>query len=166
MILIALGSNLSGSFDSPMEVLRSAMERLDALGVRILAASSFWATAPVPVSDQPWYQNAVISVETPLSSLELLKLMGSIERAFGRVRSVRDAPRVLDLDLISYGDEIRKEEDFTLPHPRMHERAFVLYPLYEVAPAWRHPVLKRSVKELMAELPDGQMFQILKGEAA
>lgn len=153
MILIALGANLPSSFGEPEQTLKRAVADIQARGVRVIKQSSIWKTAPVPVSDQPWYRNAVIRVETNLQALELLQLLHSIEESFGRIRTVKNAPRVLDLDLIAYNSEIIDEDGVYIPHPRMHNRSFVLRPLQEVAPSWKHPVLKRSIDDLIQALP-------------
>lgn len=161
MILIGLGSNLAGEpYGSPREVCVAAMAALEARGLRILSRSSWFRTAPVPASDQPWFVNGVASVATPLDPGELLALLHEVEADFGRVRRVRNEARVLDLDLLAHGDVVADgREGPLLPHPRLHERAFVLLPLAEVAPDWRHPRSGRSVAELIRDLPDGQQVQ-------
>lgn len=153
MILIALGANLPSRFGEPEQTLKRAVSAIQARGIRVVKQSSIWKTAPVPVSDQPWYRNAVIRVEANLSALVLLEVLHEIEADFGRVRSEKNAPRLLDLDLIAYNTDIIKEEGVFVPHSRMHNRAFVLKPLQEVAPQWVHPVLKRSVADLIKGLP-------------
>ncbi len=153
MILIALGANLPSRFGEPEQTLKRAVSAIQARGIRVVKQSSIWKTAPVPVSDQPWYRNAVIRVEANLSALALLEVLHEIEADFGRVRSEKNAPRLLDLDLIAYNTDIIKEEGVFVPHSRMHNRAFVLKPLQEVAPQWVHPVLKRSVADLIKGLP-------------
>lgn len=153
MILIALGANLPSRFGEPEQTLKRAVSAIQARGIRVVKQSSIWKTAPVPVSDQPWYRNAVIRVETNLSALALLEVLHEIEADFGRIRSEKNAPRLLDLDLIAYNTDIIKEEGVFVPHSRMHNRAFVLKPLQEIAPQWIHPVLKRSVADLIKGLP-------------
>ncbi len=155
MIFIALGANLPSIYGSPEETLHKSIEAIEARGIKILLRSSVWLSAPVPVSDQPWYRNAVIAVSTVLSPLSLMQELHSIESDFGRVRGMRNAARVLDLDLIAYGDDI-VDEGVNIPHPRAHERAFVLRPLYEISPNWVHPVLKLGVGDLILSLPEGQ----------
>ena len=159
MILIALGANLPGPHGQPHETLAAAVAEMRARGLAVVAESSVWLTAPVPVSDQPWYHNAVVAVETDLSPYALLELLQDIENEFGRVRSVRNAPRILDLDLVAYGDRILDRPELIVPHPRMHQRAFVLLPLSEVAPGWRHPVSGAVLDDMIAQIPAGQHAQ-------
>lgn len=154
MILIALGANLAGSYGSPEETLKMAMVTLENAGVQILAKSSIWITKPVPASDQPLYRNAVVIVHTKRSAGDLLNLLHTIEADFGRIRMERNEARVLDLDLIAYNEEIVHSADIFIPHPRMHERGFVLVPLCEINAQWRHPVLQKTADELLALLPD------------
>ncbi len=166
MILIALGSNLPGEYSSSDEALEEAKRALSARGVVVERCSGTWLTAPVPASDHPWYRNAVASVRTDLTPPALLVVLQEIERDFGREKSERNSPRVLDLDIIAYNNEIYESENLTLPHLRMHERAFVLYPLQEIVPGWIHPVSSCSVDELIGKLPEDQLVIALKEEAA
>lgn len=159
MILIALGANLPSRFGDPEATLRKAVSEIQARGVRIVKRSSIWKTAPVPVSDQPWYRNAVIRVETNLQAMALLEMLHEIEEDFGRVRSERNAPRCLDLDLLAYNHEIINEDGVFVPHPRMHNRAFVLMPLQEVAARWSHPLLQRSVADLIKDLSKSEQIE-------
>ena len=133
--------------------------------MKVLRRSRWYESAPVPLSDQPWYVNGVAEVETELGPERLLALLHEVEAAFGRVRREANAPRTLDLDLIAYGALVRGEEGPppVLPHPRMAGRAFVLLPLTEILPGWRHPVLGRSAAELAAALPKGQAIRPLQG---
>ncbi|MGH7034204.1 MAG: 2-amino-4-hydroxy-6-hydroxymethyldihydropteridine diphosphokinase, partial [Stellaceae bacterium] len=130
---------------------------LKASGARIVARSRWFRTAPVPPSDQAWFVNAVAHVETALEPMELLALLQKIERTFGRRRAVRNEARPLDLDLLEYDGRILDTPGLVLPHPRLHLRAFVLLPLQDVAPGWRHPVLGETVSELIAKLPADQV---------
>ena len=128
---IGLGSNL----DDPQAQVRAAIDALGRLeATRLLAVSSLYRTAPVGLLEQPEFVNAVAKLETGLPPRELLAGLLAIEQGHFRVRSVRNAPRTLDLDLLLYGDVAIREASLTVPHPRMHERAFVLAPLAEIAP--------------------------------
>ena len=122
--------------------------------------SRWYESAPVPASDQPWFVNGVAAVETELSAADLLALLHRMEADFGRERRVRDEARVLDLDLLAYGDRVSAPgETPVLPHPRMAERAFVLLPLADLAPGWRHPVSGLSAAEMAGQLPPDQVAQ-------
>ncbi|MDQ0394061.1 dihydropteroate synthase [Labrys monachus] len=151
MIFIALGANLPSSEGAPRETLRRAVSALAARGVKIRARSRLYLTEPVPRSRQPWYTNQIIAVETALAPEDLLRLLLDVEKQFGRERSERNASRTLDLDLVAYGQEEIATPELTLPHPRMAERAFVLAPLADIAPDWRHPATGRTVRAMLAE---------------
>ncbi|WP_421780116.1 2-amino-4-hydroxy-6-hydroxymethyldihydropteridine diphosphokinase [Kiloniella litopenaei] len=119
--------------------------------------SRWLKTAPVPISDAPWYVNAVAQIKTALPPNELLELLHRIEDEFGRVRPFVNAPRILDLDLIAYDDFISTPGDhLVVPHPRMHERAFVLLPLLDIDEDWLHPVIGKTAKELSKTIPVDQ----------
>lgn len=153
MILIALGANLPSPAGEPQQTLEAALKRLEASGVHIIARSGWYRTAPVPVSDQPWFVNGVVRVETGLEPAALLALLRQVELEFGRERTLRNAARTLDLDIVDYDGRIENTPELTLPHPRMQDRAFVLLPLAEVAPGWRHPTLAKTVESLILALP-------------
>lgn len=128
---VALGSNLG----NPVVTIDAAIEALAALRGSILKAmSSLYRTAPVGLKRQPDFINAVVALDTRLAAKELLDELFAVEIQFGRRRSVKNAPRTLDLDLLLFGDSVQSDPELTLPHPRMHERAFVLVPLAEIAP--------------------------------
>jgi 2-amino-4-hydroxy-6-hydroxymethyldihydropteridine diphosphokinase len=128
---VGLGSNLA----TPRDQLESALAALAALpDTRVLRVSSFYRTAPVGYAGQPDFINAVAAIETGLAPRALLEALLDIERRHGRVRTIPNGPRTLDLDLLLHGDQRIDEPGLTLPHPRMHERAFVMVPLAEIAP--------------------------------
>ncbi|MCB1532498.1 MAG: 2-amino-4-hydroxy-6-hydroxymethyldihydropteridine diphosphokinase [Alphaproteobacteria bacterium] len=170
MILIALGANLPSQFGPPEETIQAAYTALARRGIAVRARSSVWLSAPVPVSNQPWYRNAVAQVETALDIPALLDVLKEIEAEFGRESRERNAARPLDLDIIAYNDDVLESADISVPHPRAHERAFVLLPLQEVCAGWIHPVLAHSVEDLIAALPPGQDIRkqgcVVEGEAA
>ncbi|MCB9983179.1 MAG: 2-amino-4-hydroxy-6-hydroxymethyldihydropteridine diphosphokinase [Rhodospirillales bacterium] len=166
MILLGLGANLPSRYGTPEKTLRAALAGLERKGVRVVKASSIWLSAPVPVSDQPWYRNAVVAVKTDLSPEALMGVLQGIENDFGRVRGERNAPRLLDLDVLIYDDLVITDETCQVPHPRMDQRAFVLKPLEEIAPDWIHPVLGLSVADLIATMPEGQEIEVSEKLAA
>ena len=146
---IALGSNL-GDRDG---TVRSAIAALRQLG-SVEAASSFYETAPVGMIDQPDFLNAVVALRTTLPPQELMTALLHVEQQHGRDRSasVPKGPRTLDLDLLSYGDVVMETPTLTLPHPSLAERRFVLVPLAEIAPQWRHPISGKTAADLLAEI--------------
>jgi 2-amino-4-hydroxy-6-hydroxymethyldihydropteridine diphosphokinase len=162
VILVAIGANLPGPDGAPaIETCRRAAAALDAVpGLRLRALSRWFATAPVPPTPGvPDYVNgvALLSLRDPLAGpppepAAVLTALQSIEARFGRVRPYPNAPRTLDLDLLDLDGLMRATPDPVLPHPRMQHRAFVLAPLCDLAPAWRHPVLHQSAAALLAAL--------------
>jgi len=171
MILLGLGSNLpTESHKTSIEVLTESLKALSTRRIEVERLSSWYRSAPVPISDQPWFVNAVASLSTALPPRALLAALHDVEAQFGRVRSVRNANRTLDLDLLAYEDAVIDDPGgLVLPHPRLAERAFVLLPLAEIAPDWRHPVSGRTAAEMLADLPAGQAVEKLnqaKGNTA
>ncbi len=150
---IALGSNLASAFGGPAENLREALRRMAALG-EVMAVSSFHTTEPVGYVDQPMFVNAAALLRTELAPLALLRALMGIESAMGRVRVVAKGPRVIDLDVLLYEDVVMQTAELVLPHPAMQERAFVLGPLAEIAPGMVHPVVGRSVAEMLRQMQE------------
>ena len=146
--VIALGSNLAGDYASSKALLEAALARFPDAGLRVLKRSRWWRSAAWPDPTQPDYLNGVALVETSLGPRVLLARLLALETGFGRVRAVANAARTLDLDLIADGRRVMAEPGLTLPHPRAHERRFVMGPLAEMAPAWRHPSLDRTAADL------------------
>jgi 2-amino-4-hydroxy-6-hydroxymethyldihydropteridine diphosphokinase len=162
LIVIAIGSNLpSPEFGPPRATCEAALAALSRRGLHIVRRSRWFESAPVPPSDQPWFVNGVAVVQTSLPPGDLLALLHETERRFGRERRDANAARILDLDLIAYGDLVRTDAPPLLPHPRLRERAFVLLPLAEVAPDWRHPADGRTLSAMIAALPAGQSIRPL-----
>ena len=153
---VALGSNLK----QPEVQIRNALEALAMMpDTRLARASSFYRSAPVGYRDQPDFVNAVAQIETALPPRKLLDELLAIERRFGRVRDFPNAPRTLDLDIVLYGDRKIEETGLTIPHPRMHERAFVLVPLAEIAPDAAVPGRGRAA-DLVAEIDGSGLTKI------
>ncbi len=161
-VFIALGANLEHpTYGAPRRVLEAALEELGRREVVVRRVSPWYRTAPVPASDQPWYVNAVAEVETAMAADALLGRLHEIEDVFGRVRTVPNAARLIDLDLLDFKGEISTGGPgrAILPHPRMEDRAFVLRPLADLAPGWRHPRTGVSIRTLLAALPADQPIE-------
>jgi 2-amino-4-hydroxy-6-hydroxymethyldihydropteridine diphosphokinase len=155
--LIGLGANLDHPvFGKPEFTLKAAIDELGRI-FKIERQSSFYQSAPVPLSDQPWFINAVIVFSTSNSLDESLKLLHIIEKKFGRVRSLKWEARVLDLDLLAFDDfvTVNREQGkgVVVPHPMIAERKFVLEPISEIAPNWRHPLLELTADQMLSALP-------------
>lgn len=165
MILIGMGSNLTTeTFKTSQEVLEAALNMLANKDISVEKVSSWYLSAPVPISDQPWFVNGSACLRTSLPPAGLLARLHDVEACFGRVRTVRNASRTLDLDLLAYGDEVTEVPGgLLLPHPRIAERAFVLLPLAELAPDWHHPVNGLTAAEMLAALPPGQQVERIDG---
>lgn len=156
LVLVGIGASLTGSDGTaPIETCRRAAVALDHLpGLRLRALSRWWESDPIPpLAGAPPFINSVARLEGWADPAALLASLHAIEDLAGRLRPFPNAPRTLDLDLIAMGGVARDAPAPVLPHPRMHDRAFVLYPLAEVAPDWRHPRLGLSVGEMIASLP-------------
>lgn len=148
LVVVALGSNMAGEFTSSEALLEAALARFPEAGLPVRARSAWWRSAAWPDPNGPEYRNGVALVEANGPPQAVLEALFSIEQAFDRKRDGRNAPRTLDLDLIAYGRQVIDAPGLQLPHPRAHERLFVMGPLAEVAPGWVHPVLGRTAAEL------------------
>jgi len=157
LIYIGIGSNLNGkNNETPLQNCKKALVELKK-EVNICKISSWYKSEPIPVSNQPWFINGVVEISTNKSSLDLLEFILSIEKVFGRVREKKNEARILDLDIIDYKKKILYiKNKLIIPHPRMHERSFVLQPLSELNPKWMHPIKKKGIKELIRNLNDKQ----------
>lgn len=177
LIIVALGANVSSACGKPQKTLDIALKLINQKDFDVKSVSSWWRTPAYPAESGSDFINAVATVKCSITPSVILENLHSIEAELGRVRRKRWEPRSCDLDLIAYGDQIAPDPDevrrlmalglaaidepppdqLVLPHPRMHERGFVLAPMAEVAPDWRHPILGRTTVELLAELPAEQL---------
>lgn len=159
-ILLGLGSNLAGPWGEPRAILSHALREFTKSGLRILACSSFYSTAPVGLGQQSSYTNAVVMIEGSVAPAALLRFLKRLERRAGRRLGRHWGPRQLDIDILDFGGQRigqprgrQRPGQLLLPHPEMHRRAFVLVPLREIAPTWRHPRSGFPVTTLLARLP-------------
>ena len=160
MILIGIGSNLASAHGDSRATVAEALRRLDDAPLSLLRRSRSWRTQPVPASDQPWYINAVAEIATALDPARLLAHLHGIEAGFGRLAGARNAARPLDLDIVDYDGMVSPPGAAPiLPHPRMELRAFVLRPLAELAPEWRHPATGEELSALLGRLPADQLAE-------
>lgn len=153
---MALGSNLAGAFATSEALLEATLASFAQAGLPVLARSSWWRSAAWPDPNAQEYRNGVALVEANGGPQTVLEALFAIERRFGRERSAPNAPRTLDLDLIAHGREVIHAPGLILPHPRAHERLFVMGPLAEIAPDWRHPVLGETAAALAAQANVGR----------
>ncbi|MGB8621982.1 MAG: 2-amino-4-hydroxy-6-hydroxymethyldihydropteridine diphosphokinase [Paracoccaceae bacterium] len=180
LALVALGGNAISDRGGPAETLRAALRELDGESVRLVAQSPLYATPCFPPGAGPDFVNAAAVLETSLGAEALLTHLHGIERRFGRTRRVRWGQRTLDLDLLDFGGQVRPDaaghvhwrdlppakqkrqapDEIILPHPRLQDRAFVLVPLADVAPDWRHPVTGQTVRQMLAALPEAEKAAI------
>ena len=148
---LSLGSNVGDREGQ----LREAIRRLGSVGL-IRLVSSIYETEPVDFTAQSWFLNCVVVLETSFTAAHLMQQLLAIEKAMGRERTQKKGPRTIDLDILLFGNEVVNTANLTIPHPAMEKRRFVLQPLAEIAPETRHPVLNKSVRELLEDLPPGQ----------
>ena len=155
-IYIGLGANLPGPAGPPRATLDAALARLAAAGVTVVRRSRWYRSPAWPNPADPEFVNAVAELDTGFDPGALMRLLHDVEAALGRTRAAPNAPRAIDLDLLDYRGAVEGGPVPILPHPRLHQRAFVLLPLAELAPLWRHPVSRRAIKNLIADLPAGE----------
>ena len=152
LVYLSLGSNVG---DREAQ-LRDVQIRLGAAG-RITKVSSFYETEPMDFTEQPWFLNCAVELETDQTPQQLMATILRIEQEMGRRRVEKKGPRLIDIDILLFGDETISSPELAIPHPAMHQRSFVLEPLAEIAPVIVHPVLNKTVRELLDELPPGQV---------
>jgi 2-amino-4-hydroxy-6-hydroxymethyldihydropteridine diphosphokinase len=159
---LSLGSNVGDR----EQQLREAIARLETEG-RIVSVSSFYETEPVEFTDQGWFLNCAVALETAATPERLMTALLGIEQSMGRQRVQKKGPRTIDLDILLFGDAVTghtvvDSPELTIPHPAMQQRRFVLEPLAEIAPEVRHPVLAKTIRELLDKLPPGQLVRKLR----
>ena len=160
LVYLSLGSNVG---DREIQ-LRDSVRRLVANG-RVVAFSSFYETEPVEFTDQAWFLNCVVALETTETPEQLMMALLQIEQQMGRRRIQKKGPRTIDIDILLFDEAIVDSPALTIPHPAMRQRRFVLEPLAEIAPEVRHPVLDKTIRELLEALPAGQIVRRVIAQA-
>jgi 2-amino-4-hydroxy-6-hydroxymethyldihydropteridine diphosphokinase len=158
-VYLGLGSNVGDREAN----LRAAAEALSSAGISVLRASPIYETEPVDYLDQRWFLNQALEAETALFPMQLVARIGKIERAMGRVRGVPKGPRIIDIDILLYGNAMVNTPALTIPHASMAERRFVLAPLADLVPELRHPVLRKTIKELLDAAPQAAVRRLKTG---
>jgi 2-amino-4-hydroxy-6-hydroxymethyldihydropteridine diphosphokinase len=158
-VYLSLGSNVGDRERN----LRAAIAALAGVGVRVTKISSLYETEPVDLREQPWFLNCVLEGETKVPALELLPALHGIEKRMGSKKLVAKGPRLIDLDILLYGEETIDTPELQVPHPRMHLRKFVLVPLAEIAPNLKHPSWSGTAADLLAETVDSSVVQKFDG---
>lgn len=157
---LSLGANVGDCARN----IREAVTRLDLAG-RVVAVSSFYETEPVEFTEQAWFLNCAVTLETTKTPAQLMAVLLMIERGMGRQRRQKKGPREIDIDILLFGDTVVDSPELTIPHPAMQQRRFVLEPLAEIAAKARHPVLRKTVRELLDALPAGQAVRKIQARA-
>jgi 2-amino-4-hydroxy-6-hydroxymethyldihydropteridine diphosphokinase len=158
-VYLSLGSNVGDRASN----LQNAIAALGKAGLQVVRASSVYETEPVDYLDQPWFLNCAVEAETELASLDLLHALRGIEAQMGSKKLIAKGPRLIDIDILLYGDEVINTPELQVPHPRMHLRRFVLQPLAEIALVVQHPVSHLSIAELLARTPDKSAVRVVDG---
>ena len=161
IVYLSLGSNLGDRAAN----LRTAIAQLGSLG-KPVAVSSFYETEPMELAAQPWFLNCAVKLDTEKMPRQLIAGILALEQGMGRQRKQKKGPRIIDIDILLFGSSIIEIPSLTVPHPKLHERRFVLEPLAEIAPDARHPVFKHTMRELRDALPPGHTVKRLVGESS
>jgi 2-amino-4-hydroxy-6-hydroxymethyldihydropteridine diphosphokinase len=158
-VYLSLGTNVGDRGKN----LRDAIATLRDAGLPVMRVSSIYETEPVDYLDQPWFLNCAVEAETELGAVELLHVLRGIETQMGSKKPVAKGPRLIDMDVLLYGDEVIDTPELQIPHPRMHLRRFVLEPLAEIAPNLRHPIAGLSISEMLARTSDKSAVRVVAG---
>jgi len=152
VVYLGLGSNMGNKEDQ----IKAAISRLSQIG-KVIKVSSLYLTEPVGVTDQDWFLNCVIEIETDVEPKTLLTSLKAIERKLGRIKTMKNGPRCIDIDILFYGNEVVQTKNLIIPHPQIQNRLFVLQPMMDLNPCLMHPVLQKTIQELYEEQPWAEM---------
>ena len=158
-VYLSLGSNVGDRARN----LQDAIAALGKAGAQVVRASSVYETEPVDYLDQPWFLNCAVEAETELAALDLLRTLREIEVQMGSKKLIAKGPRLIDIDILLYGNQVIDRPELQVPHPRMHLRRFVLQPLAEIAPSVQHPVSQLSISDLLAHTSDKSVVSVAAG---
>ncbi len=161
VVYIGIGSNIGDRQENISKAISLIKEKS-----KIIKISSIYETEPVGYKDQDRFLNLALMIRTESSPEELFGFLQSIERKMGRVKRIKNGPRIIDLDILFYDDEIINEENLKIPHPRLHERMFVLKPLMDISPDFAHPVLKKKIREMVLELKKTEQVKLFREHSA
>jgi 2-amino-4-hydroxy-6-hydroxymethyldihydropteridine diphosphokinase len=156
-VIVGIGSNLGNKEENIRNSIKLIGEKC-----KILKTSSFYETEPVGCEEQGWFLNCAVEAETRLEPLELLEFLKSVEKRLGRAKTAKNGPRTIDLDILLYGNEIINEKNLIIPHPRLHQRLFVLEPLKEIAPELVHPAFGKNIREIHSALDSKKTVKLIK----
>ncbi len=159
MIFLGFGSNLANRYGGRRLIILRALEKLEAKGVRIVKSSPFYETSTSTMRHDPMFINMVAQVATEQSAGELLETCLTAEHELGRTRVIKGGPRIIDIDLLAFNDDVINTKQIKLPHPDLKNRGFLLYPLLDIAPHWIDPISKKSIPEMIDRIPSGQIIQ-------
>ena len=163
-IIIGIGGNIKSDDGShPIHIAMKAINSLENYSIQVIEQSSWYESEPIPKSNQPNFFNCIVFANTILNELDVLKVLHKIEHTLGRKRKTVNEPRVIDLDLIDYSNKILSNKEIIIPHPRAHERRFVMEPLAELDPNWVHPILKTNVYKILKKI-NNQKIKIINNK--
>ncbi len=157
MIFLGFGSNLANRYGGRRLIILRALEKLESKGVRIVKSSPFYETSSSVSRHDPMFINMVAQVNTDKSAAELLKICLNAEQELGRIRVVKNGPRIIDINLIAYHDQIIRKKNIQIPHPDLANRGYILYPLRDIAPQWMDPSSKKMISEMVERIPSRQV---------
>jgi len=162
MIYLNIGSNLTSVFGDKFENIKKTVNELTKLNIQIIKISSFYETPSYPDNKKPKFTNICIKLKTKMLAKNLLIKLKKIEKAIGRIKTKKNAPRVCDIDIIDFNKKILDSKNLVIPHPKSHLRNFVLYPLKEIEPGWIHPIFNKKIDFFISQLSSKAHIEITR----